>query len=378
MTAAMWLLTYLLHSTVLCGSVLLFRRTLRRMQGAEHVWRTAMLLPIVSATIAQAWGLGLWEIGITAGQPVARSLTTTEASIAASWTALGVAKAVGVACLPIGALLALRDWVAHALFVWNLGARTPAEPAVASQVADLLQVPGGRPIVLTSSLAVASPIVISRREICLPARAPRDLTHGQLRALVAHEVAHIIRRDGFWFAALACLESLLFVQPLNRLGRRELRHLAELSCDEWAARRVSDPMAVAQCLVEVAGWSRRAGPATVPAATASKGLTERVQRLIEPRVSPVRVAVLPCLLVLSLAALTLPGFAQVSTIGGERSADYMRGYELGRAYAARYGAATSSPEGRDGAAMEATRKHREDLERRLLAAKSQPAKKQNR
>lgn len=375
MTAAMWLLTYLLHSTVLCGSVLLFRRRLRRMDGAEYVWRTAMLLPIVSATIAQAWSIELWEIGIAGGQPIASSLTETEVGAAAPWTTLGVAKAAAVASLTIGLLLMLRDWAAHTLFVRNLGARTPAEPAVASHVADLLQVPGNRPIVLTSSPGATSPIVLGRREICLPIRTARDLTHGQLRALVAHEVAHIIRGDGLWFAAMACLESVLFVQPLNRLGRRELRHLAELSCDEWAARRISDPMAVAQCLVEVASWSRQPGPATVPAATSSKGLAERVQRLIEPRVSPVRLAVLPCLLVLSLASLTLPGFAQTSPVSGDRSADYMRGYELGRAYAARYGTDPSSAARRDSAAMEAKRKHREDLERRLLAARSQPAQK---
>ena len=368
MTAALWLGTYLLHSTVLCGSVLMFRRTLRRLDGAEHLWRAAMLLPLVSATIAQLWGLGLWEIVIAGGQSVAGSSVASNAAAAgASWPAFDIARAVAIACFTIGALLTCRDWVAHVLFVRSLGVRTPADLVVIDQVRDLLRPSAHQPIVLTSAPGATSPMVIGRREICLPIRAARDLTHAQLRALVAHEVAHVIRSDGFWFAAMAYLESALFVQPLNRLGRRELRHLAELSCDEWAARRVSDPMAVAHCLVEVAGWSRRSATATLPAATSGEGLTERVQRLIEPRVSRVRIALSPCLVVMALASLGLPALAISPQISGGPSADYLRGYELGREYAARNDA---RPADRDPARTEATFRQRQELERSLLDAKS--------
>ncbi|HUR21587.1 MAG TPA: M56 family metallopeptidase [Vicinamibacterales bacterium] len=369
MTAALWLGTYLLHSTVLCGAVLLFRRTLRRLDGSEYVWRAAMLLPLVSATIAQVWGLGPWEIVVAGGQSMASpSVSSEPAAAAASWPAVDIARAAAVACFSIGALLTCRDWIAHVLFVRSLGLRTPSDAEVVGQVADLLRRSGHHPIILTCAPGAASPMVIGRREICLPVRAAHDLTHGQLRALVAHEVAHVIRGDRFWFAAMAYLESALFVQPLNRLGRRELRHLAELSCDEWAARRVSDPMAVAHCLVEVAGWSRRSAAATVPAAANSgNGLTERIQRLIEPRVSPVRLALSPCLVVLALASLGLPGLAITSQISGGPSADYLRGYELGREYAARHGA---RPADRDPAGTESEFRQREELERRLVDAKS--------
>ena len=369
MTAALWLGTYLLHSTVLCGSVLMFRRPLRRLDGAEHLWRAAMLLPLISATIAQLWGLGLWQIVIAGGQAVVGPSSASDAVAAgAPWPAFDIARAAAITCFTIGTLLTCRDRVAHVLFVRSLGVRTTADLVVIDQVRDLLRPSGHQPIVLTCAPGATSPMVIGRREICLPTRAARDLTHAQLRALVAHEVAHVIRGDGFWFAAMAYLESALFVQPLNRLGRRELRHLAELSCDEWAARRVSDPMAVAHCLVEVAGWSRGSATAALPAAaTSGKGLTERVQRLIEPRVSRVRIALSPCLVVLALASLGLPALAITPQIGGGRSAEYLRGYELGRQYAARNGA---RPEDRDPARTKATFRQRQELERRLMDAKS--------
>ena len=368
MTAALWLGTYLLHSTVLCGSMVLFRRKLRQVNGAEHLWRAAMVLPLISATVSQFAGFGLWEIGVAVRPLEAAASTPVEA--AAQWTLFDVWIAAAIVSFATGALLMLRDWVSHIVFERSLGRRTPADRAVTRQVGDLLRDQTGRSIELTCAPGAVRPMVLGPREICLPVRAARDLTHDQLRALVAHEVAHVIRRDHFWFAAMAYLESAMFVQPLNRIGRRELRHLAELSCDDWAARKVSDPMVVAQCLVEVAGWSRSASPDRVPAAAATcKGLTERVQRLIEPRIIRTRMALMPSMVVLCLAALVLPGVAVTFPIIGQHSAEYMKGYELGRAYKARSGA-SASPAGADDVARAATREYREQLERSLMASQS--------
>jgi beta-lactamase regulating signal transducer with metallopeptidase domain len=352
MTAALWLGTYLLHSTILYGSVLVFRRRLRRADGAEYIWRAAMLLPIVSATVARL-------------QQAASSPLALMPDIATgTWIGTDVAETAALATLAVGSLLVVRDWLAHYLFVRQVGARRPADASVVQQAADLLVHPGVPGLIrLTCASGAMSPMVLGRREICLPDRAVRDLTHGQLRALVAHEMAHVIRKDRWWFAAAACLESALVVQPLNRMARRELRHLAELSCDRWAASRVADPMAVAHCLVEVAGWSRESGLATVPAAASPRGLTERVQRLLEPPGVTRRVALTPSLIALALLSLALPGFVPTAIrLNGApaESADFRRGYELGRAYAARNG----------GAAVAATFNQRRDLELRLQTLQS--------
>lgn len=326
MTVTLWLGTYLLHSTVLCGAVLLLRKPLRRVDGAESLWRAAVLLPVVSATLAQCPGLEL----------ISRAPVTPFTS--GLWTAPDVLTALATLWLLIGALLVLRDGLAHWMFVRKLGTREPANEALVATVTDLLHHPlVRRPIRLTCASVTASPIVLGS-EICLPARALRDLPLEQFRAVVAHEVAHIVRRDGQWFSALAWLESALFVQPLNRIARRELHHLAELACDEWAARELADPRVVADCLVEVAGWSRSDRPQTVPAAVGSRGLTHRVHRLLEPRRPAHRLSGAFCVLTLTVTAMALPRLGVPAPLPVEqRSVRFLEGYALGRAYAGRRG-----------------------------------------
>lgn len=349
MTATLWLGTYLLHSTVLCGAVLLLRELLRRVDGAETLWRAAVLLPVASATIAQSPDLDL----------ISRAPVTAFTS--GPWTGPDVLTALATLWLLIGALLVLRDGLAHWLFVRKLGTREPANETLVATVTDLLHHPlVRRPIRLTCASVTASPIVLGS-EICLPARALRDLPLEQFRALVAHEVAHIVRRDGQWFSALAWLESALFVQPLNRIARRELHHLAELACDEWAARELADPRVVADCLVEVAGWSRSDRPKTVPAAVGrTRGLTHRVHRLLEPRRPAHRLSGAFCVLTLTVTAMALPRLVVTAPLPvAQRSARFLEGYALGRAYAERRGtpvAGTPSPE---------SLKWRADIERQL-------------
>jgi Zn-dependent protease with chaperone function len=365
MTPALWLVTYLLHSTVLIGLLTLFRGPLRRVDRSEFLWRAAVILPLATATAGQLFGFGLWEIDFSLPSTL-EVLRAGQGNGETSWVG-----AASIVCFALGGLLTLRDWFAYRLFVRSLGKRTPADKQVTDLVADLLRSDGVRPLALTYRSGGASPIVLGRREICLPARAAQDLTCIQLRALVAHEVAHVLRRDGFWFTAFSFLESALFVQPLNRIARRELRQLAEISCDEWAAQRVSDRLAMAQCLLEVAGWSKGPRPRMVPAATTVRnGLSERVQRLIGPHVSLIRIPMLPSTLVLSLALAALPDLGTTSDLEVQLSPDYELGYELGRAYAASNSADNQSSQRGDGFSVVRTPKDRRDLERLLMAEQS--------
>jgi beta-lactamase regulating signal transducer with metallopeptidase domain len=364
MTAAAWIGTYLIHSTALIGFVTLFRRPLRRSLGGEVAWRAAMLLPVLSATAAQIRGRGLWDIGIAGLEA-----TAPAASLSSGSTAFELVAAAAIVCFAVGVLLVLRDWVARLWFLRRLGVRAAVPEAVAAQLADLLQASkGGRTVVVTSAPGAVSAMVLGRGEICVPLRALKDLTPGQLRALIAHEMAHVNRSDGRWFTLYAVLESALFVQPMNRVARRELHHLAELSCDAWAASRVADPTAMAECLVEVAAWSRSHRPSILPAATvAPKALTERVTRLIEPPRRAVRVALLPCMLMLSITSWILPAVAVQPQVPAQHSSDYWVGFELGRAYAERNGVV--SPR-RDPTDFETTSRNRAELERRLQSTKS--------
>jgi beta-lactamase regulating signal transducer with metallopeptidase domain/thiol-disulfide isomerase/thioredoxin len=74
--------------------------------------------------------------------------------------------------------------------------------------------------------------------IVLPRRVVDALDADQLRGIVAHELAHLARRDTWtqWFAFF--VTSLLWWNPCAWLARRELRAAAEASCDALVLERL--------------------------------------------------------------------------------------------------------------------------------------------
>ncbi len=107
------------------------------------------------------------------------------------------------------------------------------------------------------------------------------LEEDELAALIAHEGAHVARRDPLrlsFFRALACV--LFWLPALRRLAD-DMSDEAELAADDVAAR--GRPLVLASAIVGVARWSSlEASPAIAPAAVGFVGnrlLDSRVRRL---------------------------------------------------------------------------------------------------
>ena len=66
-----------------------------------------------------------------------------------------------------------------------------------------------------------------RGEICLPQQALTQLDAEQQAALLAHELAHVARRDPLWLLLSGALECLFFFQPLIRVASRRMQDCAE-------------------------------------------------------------------------------------------------------------------------------------------------------
>lgn len=138
-----------------------------------------------------------------------------------------------------------------------------------------------RPVQLTQSWWLPGPITMSKREVCIPERVLADLSRKKQEVMLAHEVAHLVRRDPQWLRACSVIEALFFFQPLNRLGRIRMQRAAEFLCDDWAAQRTGRGITLAKCLADVAGWLQaRRQPRGVPTmAQLDSTLVHRVQRL---------------------------------------------------------------------------------------------------
>jgi HEAT repeat protein len=136
---------------------------------------------------------------------------------------------------------------------------------------------------LTSSAACPLPLALTSSEVCVPDRFLVELDAEEQRGALAHEVAHLARRDPAWLLFAMAIEAVMFFQPLNRLARRRLKESAEYLCDEWAAREGAG-LGLARCLARVAVWLRPGAEpllaSTSAIADGRSGLVRRVERLL--------------------------------------------------------------------------------------------------
>ncbi|HEX6885555.1 MAG TPA: M56 family metallopeptidase [Planctomycetota bacterium] len=226
--------------------------------------------------------------------------------VLAAWTGAGLLGLLGFAL----------SWAALRRHL--LGREQLVDGPLVAMLARLAREAGlRRRVRLSVSTRIATPFSTGwlRPEICLPRAVASALSPAQQEALLAHELAHVVRRDPAWFALGFLLERLFFFQPLNRLARRQLAELAEVACDDWAVRWTGARLALASCLTEVAGWSVAARPrhAALPGLAGSRSrLGQRVERLLDDRRAPAGEPPAPwwppvAAGALTLAVLTVPG-----------------------------------------------------------------------
>ena len=357
-----WLLTYLVHSTILLGGawVLAATRLVRAPAARDTLWKVALVGGILTASVYSLFPY----------QPYAAHLLLPSATVTASAPAPAPVAARGGAAVTAGSggvvwapraprsgsapvarrtagsrlpapgfptpntLPAAPTWPRLLLGLWMLGAlallvrlfvlqlrlrrslgrrREIGEGPLAAMLDSLRACAGvrRRPR-LTASAELSGPVAIGTSEICLPERALTSLDAEQQRAVLAHELGHLVRQDPLWLGVAALCESVFFFQPLNRLARRHLQEAAEYLCDDWAVHQTGGSLTLAKCLAEVATWMD-AGARAVPVAGMAENrsqLVERVHRLLEgakPSRPGLRIAVPVAVLALSSMAFAAPG-----------------------------------------------------------------------
>jgi HEAT repeat protein/beta-lactamase regulating signal transducer with metallopeptidase domain len=291
-----WLLTYAIHSTLLLGIAWLATRRFRLEPGASDIlWKVALLASLVTGTIQSRLELrtsaamtlpaaALPHVAPVNAPPASPALDTGTPDVdeirgsAASRTRSPSLPLVLVLLWGVVALASSLYYVARRLIlVGRLADRRPvADGPLAVTLADLQRTSGYRRRVrLTMARTISSPVALGLSEICVPELALSELGGEQQRSMLAHELAHLARRDSLWLAGASLIERVFFFQPLNRLARRELETTAEFLSDEWAMRKTGSAVSLAKCLATVAEWIQ-ASPLGVPVA----GLAERRSLLV--------------------------------------------------------------------------------------------------
>ncbi|HVQ27945.1 MAG TPA: M56 family metallopeptidase [Vicinamibacteria bacterium] len=157
----------------------------------------------------------------------------------------------------------------------------PAESTAAlARLRELLRV--SAPVRLYESALVGVPTVIGwlRPVILVPASALSGLTPQQLELILAHELAHVSRRDYLVNLLQTMVETLLFYHPAVFWVSRRMRIEREHCCDDLAVAACGNPVRYARALADLQGMCADA-PALAMAATGGS-LLERVARLVSP------------------------------------------------------------------------------------------------
>ncbi|HEV2855375.1 MAG TPA: M56 family metallopeptidase [Thermoanaerobaculia bacterium] len=315
-----WLLTYLLHGTLLLGLAWLVSKPLSRwsVQAEETVWKLALVGALFTTTLQLAAGWeplagrwGLADLAVPAVQAEETVVPVASPSLAVPVRPRVTARVPSPLAetpasrprlsLPSVPALALGAWAAGALLLLTgyirsfarLRRRLKNRPRVVggtlhSQLRSLVAEAGfAEAVELSCSSRVPVPLALGLRrpEICVPPRALAGLTAEQQEGMLAHELAHLARRDPLWLVLSHALACVFFFQPLNWVARRRLREISEMLSDEWAVTRTGRPLSLAGCLAEVAGWSvaRRSSLPVPGMADRPSHLAQRIRRLLEGR-----------------------------------------------------------------------------------------------
>lgn len=227
-----------------------------------------------------------------------------ERGLLAAW---GLASAILLARLIAGVAAGMRI---------RRGSRVADHPAAMAALRRAAREVGvAWPVELRVSSRVACPVISCfgwPRCVLIP----EACTHAEIdwKGVMAHELAHLRRRDHLWTLVAEMVVCALPWHPLAWAARRRLGALAERACDDWALRSAASETSYADSLVAFAPG--RAGVVLAPAIVSRAGLTARVARILSGRRAPARVGrgvmaavALAAASGVAIAALARPGSA---------------------------------------------------------------------
>jgi beta-lactamase regulating signal transducer with metallopeptidase domain len=263
--------------------------------------------PAVSASTSAAPTYG--ASSVPASRPAATQLFASTAVRASALVEPWLPLVVGI-WFSSALLLLARFAVAsrRVLRLRRLSLQAPLSrwQATGERLAERLRIRQGFRVVDSVLVDVPSVIGTVRPIVLLPIAALTSLTPDQIEALLAHELAHIRRRDYAVNIAQTVAEALLFFHPAVWWMSARIREAREHCCDDIAVDVCAEPVVYASALAEIASWRPRDVALSLGAADGA--LLARVRRILrEPEADTVPVR--PGSIALALAILVTAGAA---------------------------------------------------------------------
>ena len=308
-----WALVHFIWQGTLVGVLAAVALRVLRRSDADVRYVVAAIALAVMATLPVVTGVQTYHAAtavaparLTTEQPATVAEAAPQTTLAATaleqpldpspavdrWTLASVVAAMRdvepwIPMLVLGWLLGVAFLTLRLLSGWirvqrmkSHGATAAASSLQASVVRLSKQLHIYRPVQLLQSSRVDVPTVIGWMTpvILLPVSALSGLSHSQVEAILAHELAHIRRHDYLVNLLQALLETLLFYHPAVWWLSRRIRAERENCCDDLAVSLCGDPVAYARALADLE--ELRGVPRQLAMAASGGPLLQRVHRLL--------------------------------------------------------------------------------------------------
>jgi beta-lactamase regulating signal transducer with metallopeptidase domain len=167
-----------------------------------------------------------------------------------------------------------------------LAGAVPAEPRVAALVLRLsreLAVVAPRVLIVSGKVGGAAVVGVRDPLLLLESTTVHDLDPEELEGVIAHELAHVARRDNLVGWAVAVVRDVAFFVPGASWAVRALHREREAAADQDAVAVTGRPAALASGLLQVVESSsqRRVTPHGCAALVPSASVVDRVRLLLE-------------------------------------------------------------------------------------------------
>jgi bla regulator protein BlaR1 len=320
------LLDHLWQSTLFAGVVWLVALTLRA-NGARvryWLWFAASMKFLIPLSLLVSVGQRFaWRTEPVAAPPVVsfvidQVLTpagTARSATIADTVALGAPMASPAAAI---SWLLLAAWAAGVSFVllswwrqWLPFRRARAEAHAIDVSAE--HNAAGLTIMASPSMIEPGVCGIFRPVLLVPEWIGDRLTHGQLRALIAHEHCHVRHRDNLTAALHMVVEALFWFHPLVWWIERRLIDERERACDEYVLQAGSTPRDYAEGILEVCRFAVDS-PLACVAGVSGSDLRRRIEIILRDSkgrpLTPRRRALLGALIVVAVGGPVTVGAVQ--------------------------------------------------------------------
>jgi len=273
-----WIFTYLLNALwqvpLIFAAAWVMTRMMRHARPPiEHrIWVGALLLEVflptcrmrVSEILSAVWSALRWSVGEVPQEGEVRILIGPAHPIGHGWLQLSPLVSTALATIYAGSLLYFAGRLAWGFWQTRLLAHRAEPAALSGDAAELwnrlhhASAPGNLTAQIAVSSSIAGPVTIGlgfgflRALLVLPSGFVTKISPDDFATVLAHEYAHIQRRD-FTKNLLYTIASLPIAwHPLLWLTRARVAESREMVCDAWAAKRLTGGDSYARSLLRLA------------------------------------------------------------------------------------------------------------------------------